>query len=497
MVSQAATDKIFYEDTLAWARETGRADLVDTLEASGPPPYADVRDYEAALIHEQEVYPYDHSANSEGAGQMSENIFVEEYTLLEQMHILGATLDVFSVLYPQLQEIDFRTQATTLDVPVYLAQGRHEAPGRQLLAREWFERLRAPSEAADLLRDLRPPATVGAARTVPRPDDHGPGRHGPDVQDVAMTRRDRRRAGWVLTTALALALAGAAGAAGGATGVRRSPGDGQPPDGRTAHVQRVLAEELDESGIPGGAFAVVSDRQIEAGGAGSAGGDRQVAADTPFVIGSASKSFTALAVMQLVDAGRVDLEAPVREYVPELRLAAGQPVDDITVRHLLQQTSGLDDLAGGPLLASAADGTPLEAVAELEDAELASAPGQTWRYANVNYVLAGLVVERASGLSYGDYVQREIFAPLGMTHSSASTDPVANDSPADGHRFWFGVPVATEPTRRDATLAAGYLTSSAARPRSLPVALPARWPRPGRPPPRLGRRRPVAADRSL
>ncbi len=100
------------------------------MEENGPPPYTDVLDCEAALSNEMEVHPYDHSANSEGAGQMSENLFVEEYTLLDQVHILRATLDAFSVLYPQLQDIDFRTQATSLEVPAYLAQGRHEAPGR-------------------------------------------------------------------------------------------------------------------------------------------------------------------------------------------------------------------------------------------------------------------------------------------------------------------------------------------------------------------------------
>jgi CubicO group peptidase (beta-lactamase class C family) len=222
-----------------------------------------------------------------------------------------------------------------------------------------------------------------------------------------------------------------------------------------------LADQLDASGLAGGAVAVVHQGTIEARGVGSSGhGD--VTADTPFVIGSATKSFTALAVMQLVDSGRVDLDAPVRDYVPELELTGGQPINDITVRHLLQHTSGLDDLAGGPLLASSADGTPAEAIAELKDAELASPPGQIWLYANANYVLAGLVVERTSGLSYGDYVQREIFTPLGMTHSSASTEAVGGDVLADGHRYWFGVPVATAPVRREATLAAGYLISTAA-----------------------------------
>ncbi len=263
-------------------------------------------------------------------------------------------------------------------------------------------------------------------------------------------------------TALLAALVVLAVGGAGASASPVSPAGGVPQAGVSiVEVERVVETQLEDSGVSGAAVALVSGGRVDARGVGSAGGDRRVAPDTPFVIGSATKSFTALAVMQLVDAGRVDLDAPVRDYVPELELADAQRVDDITVRHLLQQTSGLDDLAGGPLLASAADGTPLAAIAELTDAGLASTPGSTWRYANVNYVLAGLVVERASGMSYGDYVQREIFVPLGMTHSSATTDPVGNDVLADGHRYWFGISVATEPTRKHATLAAGYLISTA------------------------------------
>jgi pimeloyl-ACP methyl ester carboxylesterase len=146
MVSQRDTDRIFYADTLAWARETGDTGLVATLTENGPPPYEDTLDYEAALSHEMDMYPYDHGHNSEGEGGFSENLFVKEYSLTEQVHALGATMDVFSILYPQLQDIDFRTDATRLDVPVYLVQGRYEAPGRAELAGEWFEMLEAPSK---------------------------------------------------------------------------------------------------------------------------------------------------------------------------------------------------------------------------------------------------------------------------------------------------------------------------------------------------------------
>ncbi|HEX5879325.1 MAG TPA: alpha/beta hydrolase, partial [Actinomycetota bacterium] len=69
-----------------------------------------------------------------------------EYTLLEQLHIFAGFMDTFSVLYPQIQDIDFRTQATSLDVPVYLAQGAHEAPGRAEPAQQWFDLLQAPSK---------------------------------------------------------------------------------------------------------------------------------------------------------------------------------------------------------------------------------------------------------------------------------------------------------------------------------------------------------------
>ena len=146
MVSPRETDRIFYEDTLAWARETGNNDLVDTLTEIGPPPYESILDYEPALSYEHEVYPYDHSQNSEGEGGFSENLNVEEYTLLEQIHALGAFMDTFSALYPQIQDIDFREDATNLDVPVYLVQGRHEARGRAELVDEWFSRLQAPAK---------------------------------------------------------------------------------------------------------------------------------------------------------------------------------------------------------------------------------------------------------------------------------------------------------------------------------------------------------------
>jgi proline iminopeptidase len=144
MVSPRDTDRIFYDDTLAWARSTGNSALVERLTASGPPPYTDMLDYESALTYEHQVYPYDDTVVAEPAGGFTSNLFVGEYTLIEQLHNLAGFFDVFTVLYPQLQNIDLRTQVRQLNVPVYLVQGRYEARGRSEPADEWFQLLDAP-----------------------------------------------------------------------------------------------------------------------------------------------------------------------------------------------------------------------------------------------------------------------------------------------------------------------------------------------------------------
>jgi pimeloyl-ACP methyl ester carboxylesterase len=144
MVSPRETDRIFYRDTLAWAERTGNEGVVDTLARIGPPPYDSMLDYESASAYEQQVYAYDHSPNAEGSGQMFEGIFVGEYGLIDQVHNMAAVFDTYAVLYPQIQDIDFRTDAAHLDVPVYLFQGGQEARGRAVLADEWFAMLDAP-----------------------------------------------------------------------------------------------------------------------------------------------------------------------------------------------------------------------------------------------------------------------------------------------------------------------------------------------------------------
>ena len=146
MVSPVETDRIFYTDTLAWAREQGQTGLAAELQQIGPPPYTSMLDYETALTYEQVVHPYDHTGNSEGAGGFSENFLVPEYSLVDQVHLLAGFMDTFGALYPKIQEVDLRRDAPTLAIPVFFVQGAHEAPGRSEPFAQWYADLAAPSK---------------------------------------------------------------------------------------------------------------------------------------------------------------------------------------------------------------------------------------------------------------------------------------------------------------------------------------------------------------
>jgi pimeloyl-ACP methyl ester carboxylesterase len=141
MVSQRETDIMFWEDTLAWAEQTGNEGLVEALRRVGRPPYDDIRLYEHAVSHEHD---WNHYPGLDLSNEMPAILFVPEYNWMDRINGFRGFLDTFSVLYPQLQGIDFRQDVPRLEVPVYLVIGEHEARGRAVLAQEWFEMLSAP-----------------------------------------------------------------------------------------------------------------------------------------------------------------------------------------------------------------------------------------------------------------------------------------------------------------------------------------------------------------
>ena len=196
--------------------------------------------------------------------------------------------------------------------------------------------------------------------------------------------------------------------------------------------------------IPGASLAVVEgDKIVHRRGFGQARSDGDVPTpQTPFFIGSLTKSITALAVMQLVEAGKVELDAPIRRYLPWFRVADPQASVQMTVRHLLNQTSGLPTIAGNVALADMDDRPDAteRQVRALTTLKLTRPVGAKWEYSNLNYNVLGLIVEAASGKSYADYVRDHIFIPLEMSRTYTSKAAAKQNGLAQGHRHWFSFP---------------------------------------------------------
>jgi CubicO group peptidase (beta-lactamase class C family) len=231
-------------------------------------------------------------------------------------------------------------------------------------------------------------------------------------------------------------------------------------------IDAYVTEQMKRLNIPGAALVIVEGDQIvhQRGFGQARPGGEAPTPQTPFFIGSTAKSFTALAVMQLVEAGKVELDAPVQRYLPWFRVANAQASAQITVRHLLNQTSGL------PLLPSweqLADFDDLPNAAERQSRALAgqalSHPvGTAFEYSNSNFNLLGLIIEATSREPYADYIQNHIFDPLEMSHSYTSKAAAKQDGLAMGHQSWFGMPIAMPDLPvPQGSIASGQLISSA------------------------------------
>jgi CubicO group peptidase (beta-lactamase class C family) len=250
----------------------------------------------------------------------------------------------------------------------------------------------------------------------------------------------RTRVTRLITAALTAGLAAVLLAA----GPTRS--DAAPPQASPNFdaIDDYVRHQLDGLRMPGAALGVVKDGRVvhlQTFGTADDNGTA-VAPQTPFKIGSLSKSFTALAVMQLAEAGQIQLDAPVQRYLPQFRVADPEASRAITVRHLLNQVSGISTAAGMDYMyrTDTGDDALEREVARSTDVQLTHVPGTTFQYSNRNYTTLGLLIRVVSGQSYEDYVQQHIFEPLGMTRSFTHLNDAKGQGLATGHQYWFGSP---------------------------------------------------------
>ncbi|MBE0684237.1 MAG: beta-lactamase family protein [Anaerolineales bacterium] len=247
---------------------------------------------------------------------------------------------------------------------------------------------------------------------------------------------------------------------------RVQPAIAQVAPANFEEVDAYVSTKMKELGVPGAALVIVQGDQIvhlKAFGVADRSG-RPVTPQTPFFTGSTGKSFTALAVMQLVEAGKVKLDAPVQTYLPWFRVADVHASEIITVRQLLNMDSGLPQSIGRTQLANTdlSDSAIENNVRALADIELIAPPGERYEYSNSNYVTLGMIIQAVTGQSYETYIEEHIFQPLDMQNSFASKTEAEQNGLAEGFQKWFGIPVASPnlPFVRG-SLPAGYLNMSA------------------------------------
>jgi D-alanyl-D-alanine carboxypeptidase len=205
--------------------------------------------------------------------------------------------------------------------------------------------------------------------------------------------------------------------------------DAPPVHDALAAIDRDVRSAMQAQSIPGLEIAIVHDRALlwsSAYGTADLARGEKVSESTRFVVGSVSKLLTAIAVVQLRDAGKLDLDEPVTRALPWFRLA-GEPHPAITVRELLIQFGGLPREAPGGSWQRRAMPDRETLIRSLTDTPPALPPETEWKYSNLGYAVLGLVVESASGENYADYFRDHVAKPLHMDRTVATPLPPADD----------------------------------------------------------------------
>jgi len=151
--------------------------------------------------------------------------------------------------------------------------------------------------------------------------------------------------------------------------------------------------------------------------------------DHVFRIGSITKQFTAVAILQLMEQGKLDLQDDITKFIPDFHTQGNK----ITIEHLLTHTSGIQNTTDMPAYMGRVDLTPAEMIGHFKNLPLKFAPGTNWSYSNLGYFLLGYIIEKITGKTYATYLEENFFKPLGMTNSLYANDIKIVRNRADGY----------------------------------------------------------------
>lgn len=250
-----------------------------------------------------------------------------------------------------------------------------------------------------------------------------------------------RQSAFAVTCLLVIAMHGAA--------LSAEPDRGDRIRATAPMVEELFEEHAAENHLPGLAWGVMAGGELVLSGSfGYANLEKKIPADTRtlFRIASMSKSFTALAILQLRDEGKLALDEPAERYLPELKEITYPTSDSprITVRHLMTHAAGFpeDNPWGDRQLAD----TDAELLRLVESGvSFSRAPGVTYEYSNLGFALLGQIVQRVSGMPFTQYMDEHVFTPLGMTNTVWEYDEAPEEKLAQGYGWrdgeWFEEPL--------------------------------------------------------
>ena len=210
-------------------------------------------------------------------------------------------------------------------------------------------------------------------------------------------------------------------------------GQGALSSTQQARIDSVVADTLKATGAPGASIAVVKDGTIvyeHAYGSGRLTPPTAAATSMRYSIGSVSKQFTVTALLLLAEDKRLSLDDQVSKWLPHLTRA-----NEVSIRQLLSMTAGYQDYWPQDYVFTAMR-KPIAAPQLLDQwarKPLDFEPGTKWQYSNTNYIIAGLIVEKASGMRFFEFLQKRVFQPLGMTSVHNADEAPLGEKDAQGH----------------------------------------------------------------
>ena len=204
-------------------------------------------------------------------------------------------------------------------------------------------------------------------------------------------------------------------------------------------IDDATTKMLSDSGVPSASIAVVKDGKLaytKAYGLADIAFHRPATTSMIYSIGSISKQFTAASILLLVEEGKLSLDDPVGRWLPDLTRA-----NEVTIRQVLSMTSGYQDYWPQDYVMPSMmkPASPEEILKGWAQKPLDFEPGTKWQYSNTNYVAAGVIVERRSGMSVFDFLYRRVFDPLGMKSVfDCDRSALPPGAPTRYHRYGLG-----------------------------------------------------------